>query len=65
MIMRKNKSKKYSEIKYKGLEEKFSSRLFCKKVVGGCVFETTISIERFEPDGTGYQVKKFLICIVF
>ena len=48
----KNKSKKYSVIKYKGLGEKMSLLgFFSKKVVWTYVFETTISIVKFVPEG--------------
>ena len=56
--MRKNKSKKYSVIKYKGLEEEMSLLgFFCKKVVGAFAFEVIISIVKFAPEGTGYRAK--------
>ena len=56
--MRKNKSKKYSVIKYKGLEEEMSLLgFFCKKVVGAFAFEVIISIVKFAPEGTGYHAK--------
>lgn len=58
MTMRKNKSKKYSVIKYKGLEEKMSLLgFFCKKVVGAFAFEVIISIVKFAPEGTCYRAK--------
>ena len=54
----KNKSKKYSVIKYKGLEEKMSLLVFfSEKVVGVFAFETIRSIVKFAPDGTGYRTK--------
>ena len=51
--MRKNESKKYSVIKLIRLRrENVSSRLFfSKKVVWTYVFETTISIVKFVPEG--------------
>lgn len=56
--MRKNENKKNSVIKYKGLEEKLSLLgFFSKKVVRAYVFETTINIVKFAPEGTGYRVK--------
>ena len=54
----KNKSKKYSAIKYKGLEEKMSLLVFfSEKVVGVFAFETIRSIVKFAPEGTGYRTK--------
>lgn len=53
-----NKSKKYSVIKYKGLEEKMSLLVFfSEKVVGVFAFEAIRSIVKFAPDGTGYRTK--------
>ena len=49
--MRKYKSKKYSMIKYKGLEEKMSFLgFFSKKVVCVFAFEGIRSIVKFVPD---------------
>ena len=54
----KNKSKKYSVIKYKGLEEKMSLLVFfSKKVVGVFAFEAIRSIVKFAPERTGYRTK--------
>lgn len=54
----KNKSKKYSVIKYKGLEEKMSLLVFfSEKVVGVFAFEAIRSIVKFALDGTGYRTK--------
>ena len=54
MTMRKNKSKKYSVIKYKGLEEEMSLLgFFCKKVVGAFAFEVIICTVKFVSDGKG------------
>ena len=55
--MRKYKSKKYSMIKYKGLEENVSSSLFSEKVVGVFAFEAIRSIVKFAPERTGYRTK--------
>lgn len=56
--MRKNKSKKDSMIKYKGLEEKMSFLgFFSKKVVCVFAFEGIRSIVKFTPEGTGHRVK--------
>ena len=56
--MRKYKSKKYSMIKYKGLEEKMSFLVFfSEKVVGVFAFEAIRSIVKFAPEGTGYRTK--------
>lgn len=53
-----NKSKKYSVIKYKGLEEKMSLLVFfSEKVVGVFAFETIRSIVKFAPEGVGYRTK--------
>ncbi len=52
----KNKSKKYTVIKYKGLEEKMSLLVFfSKKVVCVFAFEAIRSIVKFAPVGTGYR----------
>ena len=54
--MRKNKSKKYSVIKYKGLEEKMSLLgFFSKKVVCVFAFEGIRSIVKFAPEGRRYS----------
>ena len=56
--MRKTENKRYSVIKYKGLEEKMSLLVFfSEKVVGVFAFETIRSIVKFAPDGTGYRTK--------
>ena len=50
--------KKYSVIKYKGLEEKMSLLVFfSEKVVGVFAFEAIRSIVKFAPEGTGHRVK--------
>ena len=60
--MRKNKSKKYSMIEYKGLEEKMSLLgFFSKKVVCVFAFEAIRSIVKFAPDGTGYRTKMIFV----
>ena len=57
-----NKIKKYSVIKYKGLEEKMSLLgFFSKKVVCVFAFEAIRSIVKFTPDGTGYRTKMIFV----
>ena len=54
----KNKSKKYSVIKYKGLGEKMSLLgFFSKKVVCVFAFEAIRSIVKFALERTGYRTK--------
>ena len=56
-----NKSKKYSVIKYKGLEEKMSLLVFfSKKVVCVFAFEGIRSIVKFVLEGTSYEQRKDL-----
>jgi hypothetical protein len=59
--MRKYKSKKYSMIKYKGLEENVSSKFFNKKAVWAFAFEVIISVVKLTPDGTGYRTKMIFV----
>ena len=52
------KRKKYSVIKYKGLEEKMSLLVFfSEKGVGVFAVEAIRSIVKFAPDGIGYRTK--------
>ena len=58
MTMWENESKKQSAMKYKAQKKKCLFQAFLsKKVVGEYVFETTISIVKSVPEGTGYRVK--------
>ena len=56
--MRKYKSKKYSMIKYKGLEENVSK--FFNRVLA-FAFEVIISVVKLTPDGTGYRTKMIFV----